>query len=116
MKHLTTYLLRLLASLFLLTIFISCSKEHPVYVIGVSQCSDDEWRAAMNKEIIREALFYPGLKVEIRSAHDDNSLQLLGRFIPSLHKAECPQHDLLYSEDSFFFRQVRNLSRQGHRF
>ena len=30
--------------------------------------------------------------------------------------AECPQHDLLYSEDSFFFRQVRNLSRQGHRF
>ena len=33
-----------------------------------------------------------------------------------LDMAECPQHDLLYSEDSFFFRQVRNLSRQGHRF
>lgn len=76
MKHLTTYLLRLLAPFLMLSSFISCSEEHPEYVIGVSQCSDDEWRAAMNKEILREALFYPGLKVEIRSAHDDNSLQI----------------------------------------
>lgn len=77
MKYLTTYpLLRLSALFFLLSILISCSEEHPDYVIGVSQCSDDEWRAAMNKEILREALFYPGLKVEIRSAHDDNALQI----------------------------------------
>lgn len=76
MKHLTTYLLRLLASFFLLSMSISCSEDHPDYIIGVSQCSDDEWRAAMNKEILREALFYPGLEVEIRSAHDDNSLQI----------------------------------------
>lgn len=76
MKYLTTYLLRLPALVFLLSIFMSCSEEYPDYVIGVSQCSDDEWRAAMNKEIQREALFYPGLKVEIRSAHDDSRLQI----------------------------------------
>ena len=45
-------------------------------MIGVSQCSDDEWRTQMNKEIAREALFYPGVTVEIRSAHDDNQKQI----------------------------------------
>ena len=58
---------------FLLTLFIlltACTKEKSRYIIGVSQCSDDEWRHKMNNEITREALFYDGVSVEIRTAKD----------------------------------------------
>lgn len=64
--------------LFLLTfsvLLVSCGHDSPRYVIGVSQCSDDEWRQQMNKEIQREALFYDGVGVEIRSAGDDSRQQ-----------------------------------------
>ena len=37
---------------------VGCTPREVRYVIGVSQCSDDEWREQMNKEICREALFY----------------------------------------------------------
>ena len=53
----------------------SCKRDTPRYVIGVSQCSDDSWRHKMNDEILREAMFYEGVSVEIRSAHDDNRRQ-----------------------------------------
>ena len=55
----------------------SCSnRELKPFYIGVSQCSDDEWRNKMNTEILREALFYDGLEVEIRSAKDNNHTQI----------------------------------------
>lgn len=55
----------------------SCSnRELKPFHIGISQCSDDEWRNKMNTEILREALFYDGLEVEIRSAKDNNHTQL----------------------------------------
>ena len=44
----------------LMGILTSCSQKHTRYYIGVSQCSDDEWRHKMNHEIVREALFYEG--------------------------------------------------------
>lgn len=53
-----------------------CTPQKTHYIIGVSQCSDDEWRDRMNKEIKREALFYPGAKVEIHTAKDDNAIQI----------------------------------------
>ena len=56
--------------------FSSCGKKEDMLVIGVSQCSEDEWRNKMNKEILREALFYDNLDVEIRSANDDNQKQI----------------------------------------
>lgn len=64
-------------------LFNACSGEKARYVIGVSQCSDDAWRTQMNKEIRREALFYPGVEVDIRSAGDDNARQIadIERFI-----------------------------------
>ncbi|MCM1336865.1 MAG: substrate-binding domain-containing protein [Candidatus Amulumruptor caecigallinarius] len=46
-----------------------------VYRIGVSQCSDDDWRQKMNAEIRREILFHPDAMVEIRSADDDSRRQ-----------------------------------------
>ena len=73
-----------LAALCILCLLSSaCSGEKARYVIGVSQCSDDAWRAQMNKEIRREALFYPGVEVDIRSAGDDNARQIadIERFI-----------------------------------
>ena len=62
----------LLACLELLT---SCSRHAPRLRIGVSQCSDDEWRHQMNSEMLREALFYDGVEVDIRTAKDDNARQ-----------------------------------------
>lgn len=60
---------------FCLVFFVSCVQEIPRYRIGVAQCSDDSWRHKMNDEILREAMFYDGVSVEIRSAGDDNEKQ-----------------------------------------
>lgn len=61
--------------LLLFVLLASCQKETPRYTIGVSQCSDDEWRRQMNEEIRREALFYDGVKVDIRTSRDDSRKQ-----------------------------------------
>ncbi len=53
----------------------SCSRREVRFRIGVSQCSDDEWRRQMNSEIIREARFYDDVQVEIRTSKDDNTWQ-----------------------------------------
>lgn len=45
-------------------------------IIGVSQCSDDAWRRTMNNEMLREASFYPGVEVKIKTAHDNNQKQI----------------------------------------
>ena len=58
-------------------LFTACTnRDLKVCHIGVSQCSDDEWRHKMNTEMLREALFYDGLEVEIRSAKDNNQAQI----------------------------------------
>lgn len=54
----------------------SCDRKPIHYRIGVSQCSDDEWRHKMNNEMQREALFYEGVEVEIRTAKDNNRNQI----------------------------------------
>ena len=64
-----------LLGLVLSGLLVSCSHDASRYVIGVSQCSDDTWRHKMNDEILREAMFYDGVSVEIRSAADDNRKQ-----------------------------------------
>lgn len=66
----------LLSILCLAGILMSCTHKHTRYRIGVSQCSDDEWRHKMNNEIVREALFYDGVEVEIRTAKDNNRNQI----------------------------------------
>jgi ABC-type sugar transport system substrate-binding protein/AraC-like DNA-binding protein/nitrogen-specific signal transduction histidine kinase len=50
------------------------SKE--TIIIGVSQCSDDAWRRTMNSEMLREASFYPGVDVKVKTAHDSNQKQI----------------------------------------
>lgn len=66
----------LVSILCLAGILMSCTQKHTRYRIGVSQCSDDEWRHKMNNEIVREALFYDGVEVEIRTAKDNNRNQI----------------------------------------
>ena len=58
MKNGLLYFLLCLAAL-----VSSCNGTNTRYHIGVSQCSDDEWRHKMNKEMQREALFYDGVQV-----------------------------------------------------
>ncbi|WP_371825045.1 hybrid sensor histidine kinase/response regulator transcription factor [Bacteroides acidifaciens] len=53
----------------------ACRQDVLRFRIGVAQCSDDSWRHKMNDEILREAMFYDGVLVEIRSAGDDNRQQ-----------------------------------------
>ena len=74
MKH---FLIKYFALItIILSIVSSCKRNEPDFIIGVSQCSDDEWRSRMNEEIMREALFYPNLKVEIRTVGDNNQEQI----------------------------------------
>lgn len=64
-----------LICLLLSLLLFSCS-ESKVYKIGVSQCSDDDWRQKMNDEINRELMFHPEATVEIRSADDSSEKQI----------------------------------------
>lgn len=73
---LTVMQLKLHIPLFLSLIFLVGCGERPVYKIGVSQCSDDDWRALMNEEIQQEIMFHPEATVEIRSASDSNEKQI----------------------------------------
>ena len=66
----------LIFSLILTFVILSCSRSEQNFIIGVSQCSDDEWRTRMNEEIKREALFYPGLKIDIKTVKDNNQEQI----------------------------------------
>ena len=62
--------------LIMLLLCDSCTHKERQFFIGVSQCSEDEWRGQMNKEIKREVLFYPGTQLEIRTAKDNNLHQI----------------------------------------
>ena len=68
---------KLLVTLLTLTslTLLSCSRHEPQFRIGVSQCSEDEWRRQMNSEILREANFYDEVEVDFRNAGDDNTRQ-----------------------------------------
>ena len=67
--------LRWIVILFCFLGMVACHQDVPHFRIGVAQCSDDSWRHKMNDEILREAMFYDGVAVEIRSAADDNRKQ-----------------------------------------
>lgn len=60
----------------MLTVAVAACHEEKVYKIGVSQCSQDDWRMKMNDEINREVMFHENVAVEIRSADDSNQKQI----------------------------------------
>lgn len=55
---------------------VSGCTESKIYKIGVSQCSQDDWRAKMNEEINREIISHDDAIVEIRSADDSSARQI----------------------------------------
>ena len=61
---------------FILLLLLSACSDDKVYRIGVSQCSQDDWRAKMNEEINREIMLHEDAIVEIRSADDNNARQI----------------------------------------
>ncbi|MDE7412617.1 MAG: substrate-binding domain-containing protein [Muribaculaceae bacterium] len=67
-----------LPALILLILLGSCGRKEGShrYRIGISQCSDDDWRQKMNREIEREVMIHPEVEVEIRSADDNNEKQI----------------------------------------
>ncbi|MCH5228635.1 MAG: substrate-binding domain-containing protein [Muribaculaceae bacterium] len=65
----------ILISLISIIILDGCQKK-PVYKIGVSQCSSDDWRTKMNDEVQREAMLHDDVVVEIRSARDNSEKQI----------------------------------------
>lgn len=67
---------RLIPFLLLLLMAYSCTEEAKTYKIGVSQCSDDAWRRTMNEDLLREASFYSGLNITIKTAFDSNQKQI----------------------------------------
>ncbi len=62
--------------LFGILLILSGCTESKIYKIGVSQCSQDDWRTKMNDEINREIMFHEDAVVEIRSADDSNTKQI----------------------------------------
>ena len=62
---------KLVFAILCLLLLAGCGQEK-TYKIGVSQCSEDDWRRKLNDEIMREVLLHDNVRVEILSA-DDNS-------------------------------------------
>lgn len=62
--------------IFGISLFLFSCTDNKIYKIGVSQCSQDDWRMKMNDEIEREIMFHEDAAVEIRSADDNNSKQI----------------------------------------
>lgn len=67
---------RILLLLLILPLLLPSCKREKIYKIGVSQCSQDDWRMKMNDEINREIMFHEDAEVEIRSADDSNEKQI----------------------------------------
>lgn len=78
MKHTFCHPSRLLhAAMLLLYVlaFSACSKPRPVWNIGVSQCSDDAWRAKLNRELTIAGYASDDIRLHIVSANDNSALQ-----------------------------------------
>lgn len=71
MKALTNLLL----PVFLL-LCIACTNDKRIYRIGVSQCSEDNWRETLNNELKLEASLYDNIELSIHSVKDDSQKQI----------------------------------------
>lgn len=62
--------------LLLCLVLNSCSNPKKAFLIGVSQCSSDDWREQQNKEMEHELLLHDDVVMELLSAKDDRNQQL----------------------------------------
>lgn len=54
-----------------LLVAASCAETPQHYTIGVSQCSEDSWRAKLMSELEQSTYFNEGVRLEMRSANDN---------------------------------------------
>lgn len=62
--------------LLLCLVLNSCSNPKKAFLIGVSQCSSDDWREQQNKEMEHELLLHENVALELLSAKDNREQQL----------------------------------------
>ncbi len=75
-KYTIPLFLKLFFIIIPVAVLFSCDSSGRVYRVGVSQCSDDDWRRKMNGELRREEMFCDDIDLEIRSADDSNQKQI----------------------------------------
>lgn len=71
--------LRYLLPILLLPLLVgmtSCGHGEKKYVIGVSQCSEDSWRAKLNEELRTATYLYDEVEIVFASAADDDNRQI----------------------------------------
>lgn len=59
-----------------LLLLAACGQPKAKYVIGVSQCSQDNWRDKLNRELKTGEYFNDSLEVRLASANDDSEKQI----------------------------------------
>lgn len=52
------------------------SKERASFRVGFSQCTSDEWREKMNRDMLREAMLYDNISLDILTAGGNNAQQI----------------------------------------
>jgi signal transduction histidine kinase/DNA-binding response OmpR family regulator/ABC-type xylose transport system substrate-binding protein len=57
-------------------VFVSCTRQRSKYTIGISQCSDDEWRWQQNTEMLQEAAIRRNIKIIIKTSVDNTAQQI----------------------------------------
>ena len=55
---------------------VSCTREKPRYIIGVSQCSQDIWRDKLNSELKMGTYFQDDVELRFASADDSDKKQI----------------------------------------
>lgn len=78
MKKQSKYLIltSVIISLLTMLMLVGCvGSSHRKYVIGVSQCSEDSWRAKLQDELQRATYFNENVELHFASADDDNLVQ-----------------------------------------
>lgn len=79
MKKISTLLYYVASALFLVAVCIvaiNCSNKKHTYKIGVSQCSEDEWRDKLNSEIKMMSYIDESIDVVIKKTDDNNKMQI----------------------------------------
>ncbi|MBR6990194.1 MAG: substrate-binding domain-containing protein [Bacteroidaceae bacterium] len=67
---------RILFLILSMTLLWSCTQPEDKFLIGISQCSQDEWRNKQNEEMLRQAAVERNMELEIRSVKDDSKKQI----------------------------------------
>ena len=60
---------------FLLSLILACSNSKKTYVIGVSQCSEDNWREKLNGELRDATYLHDNVELRFVSADDNDKQQ-----------------------------------------